>query len=464
LRYAKKAETIWERIRPADESKEWGSLSCIYAELNQPDLARQYARKILALPRASRFLREQAYQAMYRAAQQQQRWQEALHFYQCHVAVHDSIANNERATELVSIERQAAYDRLAFEREQEQQQNLQARQLQAQRLLTVQKQADFDRLLARTQSDALIRQNQLTEQARRLEGQQAQLRLSKQQTLQARQEAGFRAERTQQAARLERNRVWLLASGLLFLLGLTALLAWSLQLRRRRTQAELKLAQNQQQATEQVLLTQEAERQRFAADLHDDLGGTLAAVRLRLSLLRDLTTDPSMLAQLDKLEPLIVKSGQDLRRIAHNLMPPDFDDIGLGHALRLFVENQPPEPTRLQLTIRGEERALPATVELNLYRIVTELIQNVHKHAEATQATLCLDYQPTQLIITVTDNGIGNSTNEARAKSAGIGLKNNELRANYIGATLRREADNSGTCVTVEMPLVQDVPAAATPF
>lgn len=206
----------------------------------------------------------------------------------------------------------------------------------------------------------------------------------------------------------------------------------------------------------QIIQTQESERQRIAADLHDDLGGTLATIRRLIADIRQNLKDPRVAKDFELLEPLIQKSGDDLRRISHNLMPPEFAHLGLANALQQFVQAIPQKPTHFEFLISGEERKLPIDIEVNLYRIVSELVQNILKHAQATRAAVQLIYFDDLLTITVEDNGIGNhlinKSSEIPEVSSGIGLKNSKLRAEYIGATLRMEASAGGTLVILEIP------------
>lgn len=215
---------------------------------------------------------------------------------------------------------------------------------------------------------------------------------------------------------------------------------------------KLSLAETQNEANARIIQTQETERQRLAADLHDDLGGTLATIRRRLSDIRQRLRDPVAAGEMDALEPLIQKSGQDLRRIAHNLMPPEFERIGLRSALQQFVESQPANPTRFSFLVAGTEQKLPLDTELNIYRIVSELVQNIHKHAQAQRAAVQLLYYDDQLSITVEDDGLGSRAVKIGDEKEGIGLKNSSLRAEYIGAKLWREASESGTLIVLDVP------------
>jgi signal transduction histidine kinase len=206
----------------------------------------------------------------------------------------------------------------------------------------------------------------------------------------------------------------------------------------------------------QVLQTQESERQRIAADLHDDLGGTLATIRRRIADIRQNLKDPKAAQDFELLEPLIQKSADDLRRISHNLMPPEFAHLGLVNALQQFVQAIPQSPTHFEFLISGKEQKLSVNIELNIYRIVSELVQNVLKHAHATRAAVQLIYFDDSLTITVEDNGVGdrliNKSSEISEISSGIGLKNSKLRAEYIGAKLCMETSGGGTLVILEIP------------
>ena len=208
-----------------------------------------------------------------------------------------------------------------------------------------------------------------------------------------------------------------------------------------------------------IIQTQEAERQRIAADLHDDLGGTLSTLHRRLADIIPQLKDSGVARQLDELEPLIQKSSADLRRIAHNLMPPEFTRLGLHSALEQLVNSQPAQPTRFSFITSGTERNLPADTQLNVYRIVSELIQHINKQAKRVAVQLL--YHPDRLTITVEDDGLGKRAVSSMNKWMEIGLKNSNLRAEYIGATLWLDASEGGTLVVLDVPF-QTPDAAST--
>ncbi len=213
-----------------------------------------------------------------------------------------------------------------------------------------------------------------------------------------------------------------------------------------------KLLLTVQSVQEELINTQESERERIAADLHDDLGGTLVAIRYRLANLRRDVPGPETALSFDQLEVMIQQSCRDLRRISHNLMPPEFARTGLRSALEHLVRSVSSHPTRFTFVALGPERKLPLDTELNLYRIASELIHNVLKHAQARRAAVQVLYHPDQLVLLVEDDGVGNQSEKTAGGREGIGLKTSSLRADYIGARMRREASPSGTLVVVELP------------
>ena len=455
LPYAKKAEAIWDRIRPSGESKGWGTLACIYAGLGQDELAYQYAQYVLQLPKPIKFVREQAYKALYRVYERRQDWKNSAVYYKKYIAVRDTIVNDQRIMELTAVQRQADIEGIMRESQQ-------ARQLQTQQLLIVQKQAELDQFRATLKADALTKKAQFSEQQRQFDNERANTAFKQQQARHEIQQQAFTQRRLLQENQSQRDLLFYLTSSFLFVLGTLVMLLYYVQLRKRKAETDLRLTRERKDASARIIQTQETERQRIAADLHDDLGGTLSTLRRRLSDISQHTTDEKTKRAFDEAEPLIQKSSDDLRRIAHNLMPPEFSRIGLRSALEQLVSNQPHQPTQFTFVMSGTARKLPTDLELNAYRIVSELVQNINKHARANRASVQLIYQTDRLTITIDDDGLGSRSVKKTHEPAGIGLKNSSLRAEYIGATLWRDAGEAGTLVVLDIPYPTPIYAART--
>ncbi|MBD2701647.1 hypothetical protein IC229_13430 [Spirosoma sp. BT702] len=255
-----------------------------------------------------------------------------------------------------------------------------------------------------------------------------------------------------QEGQTQRNWTLFITSTLLLIISALALFLFSLQFKKRRAEANLQLAQERKEANARIIQTQEAERHRIAADLHDDLGGTLATTQRRFNDLQNHFIEADLAQDFNSLQALMRKSNTDLRRIAHNLMPPEFARIGMKNALEELVQNQPLQPTRFSFGVAGNVRNLSLDSELNAYRIVSELIENINKHAHASQASVQLIYFDSYLSITVEDDGTQNDSEKKEQTGIGIGMKSSRLRAEYMGASLRWEWNKGGTLVILDIP------------
>ncbi|GAA4460428.1 hypothetical protein GCM10023189_35510 [Nibrella saemangeumensis] len=195
-----------------------------------------------------------------------------------------------------------------------------------------------------------------------------------------------------------------------------------------------------------VLQAQEEERQRLAADLHDDLGATLSAIKVQLKARQ---TNPDRLANPVQL---IDKAIRDLRLISHNLMPPEFGKLGLTEVIRETVKRaQASSGLNCMFITYGQEHPLDQETELTIYRIALELINNAIKHAKAGQVTVQLIFYAHQLTLLVEDDGRGYSLTEQQ-EPIGIGLRNIRSRVAYLNAKLLIDSGQRGTTITVDVP------------
>ncbi|MFD2573550.1 two-component regulator propeller domain-containing protein [Spirosoma soli] len=233
--------------------------------------------------------------------------------------------------------------------------------------------------------------------------------------------------------------VWFRVSALLTgLIVVVLLVRYYTLYKLRRQRADLK----------RVLQAQEEERQRLAADLHDDLGATLATIKVQME------TVPCSEHELRKFVSLMEKAIRDLRLISHNLMPPEFNKLGLTENLREVIRRlEVSDHTKFLFVTFGQERRLEAEAELVIYRIAIELINNALKHAKARTITIQLLFHPEMVSLMVEDDGLGSA---AKASiEAGIGLRNVRSRANYLGADLMVDAGHKGTTITLTVPIAQ---------
>ncbi|SHG38147.1 sensor histidine kinase [Geodermatophilus nigrescens] len=198
------------------------------------------------------------------------------------------------------------------------------------------------------------------------------------------------------------------------------------------------LAAQLQAGREQLVAAREEERRRLRRDLHDGLGPSLGAVVLRIDTARNLAA--SRPGDADRLlrqaRDDVAAALADVRRLVHDLRPPALDDLGLAGAVRQQAQRL--LPAEVAVTVdAGDLAELPAAVEVAAYRIVSEALANVARHAAASRAAVRLARVGGDLVVTVTDDGAGIAPDRA----AGVGLV----------ALRERAAELGGTC-TVDCP------------
>lgn len=240
--------------------------------------------------------------------------------------------------------------------------------------------------------------------------------------------------------------------------GLTYLL-----LNRRRLRREVEFVQERQLLerlrAQAVLDAEEAERRRIGADLHDGVGQLLTAAKLNLHALAEELGDDAQAGPQRLLAhalDVVDESFREVRSISHNLLPNALVKQGLARAVRDLL-NKVASAGRLKINLEvvglDEGPRLAAALESVLYRVIQEVVQNIIKHAHATELTLHIVRRPTELCVLVEDNGVGFAP-AALDSEAGIGLKNIATRVAFLGG--RAEFDSApgrGTTVTLEVPL-----------
>lgn len=205
---------------------------------------------------------------------------------------------------------------------------------------------------------------------------------------------------------------------------------------------------------DRLVTVQEEERRRLSRELHDELGQQLTALRLTLSMLRQVAGNKETRRQLAIADAIAARLDHDVDTLAWALRPAELDEFGLVPALQTFVR-QWSERYRIPAELTASETMprLAIDVENHLYRTVQEALNNVVKHAEATHAAIRLTRFGRRVKLVVHDNGHGFDI--VREKSAaGIGLLGMRERIALIGGDI--EVDSSverGTTITVTVPV-----------
>ncbi len=203
-----------------------------------------------------------------------------------------------------------------------------------------------------------------------------------------------------------------------------------------------------------LVTAQEEERRRLRRDLHDGLGPAIAGLILGLDTARVLAAEHCELADLlTHLKAETARALADIRRIVYGLRPPALDQVGLADALREEITRLEYQAPGLSVTLRLPEPdlcALPAAVEVAVYRIITEAVTNVARHAGARTCQISITSSGQHLRLEVDDDGAG----MPHGWRAGVGITAMRERAAELGGQLAIEPQaRHGTRIIATLPL-----------
>lgn len=235
-----------------------------------------------------------------------------------------------------------------------------------------------------------------------------------------------------------------------------------------RKQAEDMLRRHEAQLEElaaKLLSAQERERQRLARELHDDFTQRLAVLAVDIgSLERSFPSDASLRDHLQHLRQAAGQLAHDAQAFAYQLHPSLLEHLGLEAAVRDHVDEF---RRRTGLSVRYVRRDIPKSLPIDtatcLYRVTQECLQNIHKHAEASEVLVRLLSTPNGVGVCIRDNGKGFSRDPDAIVSPGLGLISMEERVHLMNGTFRiRTYPGGGTEVHAWVPMTDLVPEAAS--
>ncbi|PWN66621.1 ATP-binding protein [Chryseobacterium oncorhynchi] len=202
--------------------------------------------------------------------------------------------------------------------------------------------------------------------------------------------------------------------------------------------------------TKAILDGEERERERIARDLHDGLGGMLAGVKINFSTWSANHLDAEKDKEFYKILGQLDNSVSELRHVARNLMPESLLNFGLETAINDLCEFYTRKDLEIDFQAINIEKNLPLNIQLNIYRIVQELLANAIKHAEAANILLQCSQSGKNFFITIEDNGKG-FENNAEQKAKSMGLRNLRNRVDYLKGNMEISSDNQGTTINIEL-------------
>lgn len=249
-----------------------------------------------------------------------------------------------------------------------------------------------------------------------------------------------------------KNQWLLLALGGIFILALSIFFIYRnfkqreafdhLELQVKDARLDELLSDQESKAYAAILQGQETERERIAQDLHDRLGGTLAALKLALR-------KPENNVQPDDLA-IIDLAVNEVRSIAHNLSTGLVHKYGLNEAInQLFRTLEQSKGIKFSLYLHPNTHTLGQSLGIELYRIVQELVSNTIKHSKASEVSLQTNFSDGIFNLIFEDNGVGFDANAAKG---GIGLENIKARVKRIGGELHIDTEKGrGSIFIIEI-------------
>jgi two-component system NarL family sensor kinase len=241
------------------------------------------------------------------------------------------------------------------------------------------------------------------------------------------------------------------------LLGITGFLFYRKKQIEQQAKLDSEIAHQKEIRTKAILEAEEKERRRIAQDLHDGVGQLLSAAKLNLSNLDSkiaTQTEEQKLAMQNALS-LVDDSVKEVRAVSHNMMPNTLIKLGLASAVREFITKLGNAPTlKVDLEIVGLDTRLDNQIETVLYRVIQEIVNNIIKHAKASQISMQLIRHDTELNIMIEDNGVGFDTNQLD-NFEGIGLKGIQTRIEFLNGSVHFDSSiGRGTTVIIDIPLI----------
>lgn len=211
------------------------------------------------------------------------------------------------------------------------------------------------------------------------------------------------------------------------------------------------LESKQKLAVSNALLEgEEIERKRLARDLHDGLGSMLSGLKIHINKLSD---ENSKNINVEKIENQLDNSIKELRQIAQNLMPESLLKLGLEVALRDLCIKLSDDKTAIEFQYYRNSIQISESKQIIIYRIIQELLNNVFKHANATEILVSCNQNENIMYLTIEDNGKGFDSKNTNFFE-GMGLKNIKNRIEFVKGNLEiNSIIDKGTVFNIELKI-----------
>lgn len=230
-------------------------------------------------------------------------------------------------------------------------------------------------------------------------------------------------------------------------------LFYSLLEERKQKEEQVLSLQNEQTETLKKLITvQDNERKRIAADLHDNIGPLLAALKINFRRIIHAKEEPED-ALVIKTETIIDDSIAEIRNVAHNLMPKSLSSNGLINTLNEYFNNIQQLHKKIIVFDHNIHSILNPELQINVYRIICELVLNAARHSNARLITVLITADVQIISIIINDDGQGFQSKHGVHKKS-LGLQNAESRVLYLKGKFELKTNpGEGTSINMAIPL-----------
>ncbi|MBY0480758.1 MAG: sensor histidine kinase [Chitinophagaceae bacterium] len=261
---------------------------------------------------------------------------------------------------------------------------------------------------------------------------------------------------SEQNSRIKLHNYLFLGIGLLILLAAVLIyLLYKKYTLKKENQVQSILMHQQESAAVSIMEAEENERKRIATDLHDGIGQMMSAAKLNLSALEDqlVFSGIEQKNHYENIISMVDDSCKEIRSISHSMMPIALIKSGLAQAVKQFLNNLNGLPIKINFYTEGLTERVDSKIEIILFRIIQEIVNNTIKHAEASRLDISLTKEIHSINLIIEDNGKGFDITLAKNKE-GIGLKNIESRVNFLKGTIEWDSKiGEGTVTAIYIPL-----------
>jgi len=207
----------------------------------------------------------------------------------------------------------------------------------------------------------------------------------------------------------------------------------------------------------EILRAEEAERKRVARELHDSVSQIQASAKARLHGAESASSPAEIRQILSATKSLVGAGLEEVRRIAHNLMPSELVDLGLMPAVRsLCASLRGASKLKIKLTYSRIPESLGDDLKLAVFRVIQEALNNIRNHAAATRVLVSVLRKRSLLRASVSDNGKGFDPQQSSSRSttSGMGILNMQHRIAFVGGSFKiRSSPGRGTIIELKVPL-----------